>query len=432
MDKATLQGIIVSQKEKFLSKEYLIERNIVVKEEKKLLAREVVFITGVRRSGKSSLLYLTYQYLNTTSIIPTSNVLFVNFEDERFTNFSVNDFEKLFQAYLELENPKGKMYFFFDEIQNIKNWERWINRLYEFEDVKIFITGSNASLINSDIATALTGRNRQIQNYPFSFNEYTVLKKKEFSKKALLSDRKKVEINRLLNKYFETGGFPEALKTDDVGIVDQYFKDIIYRDVIAKYGIRNVKEIKELALYLITNTGAVNSYENLKKIIGATNTSTIKNYLEIFQDVYLVYALPMYHFSIKKQIYNPNKYYVVDIGFYHAVGFSFSPDYEKLLENLVLHELLRHEYDVYYWLSKNGKEIDFVVQYKKQITMAIQVCYNLTNENRDRELRSLVAASQEIEAQELFVITKEQDFEVTYEEHAIKVVSLLNWFISFN
>ena len=431
MTKEVLKSIIISQKEKFLSKTNLINRYILGKEKKKLLAREVVFITGIRRSGKSSLLYLIYKHLSKLNKISVSNILFVNFEDERFINFTVADFDSLYRSFLEIENPKGKLYLFFDEIQNINGWERWINRMYEFENVKIFITGSNASLINSDISSSLTGRNRQIQNYTFSVFEYAKLKKIEINSKTLLSDNKRVNINRLLNKYFETGGFPEALKSGDTEIVDQYFKDIIYRDIIAKYSIRNIKEIKELALYLISNTGNINSYENLRKIINATNASTIKNYISAFQDVFLIYALPLFNYSIKKQIYNPNKYYAGDIGFYHAVGFSFSADKGRLLENIVLFDLLRNEHEVFYWKSKKKYEIDFVVYYKKQITQAIQVCYYLSNENRDREIRGLIAAADELNTENLLIITHEQNDSISFENNKITVISYLNWLLNY-
>ena len=429
MERNVLKKIIVSHKEKFLSKSNLIDRDIIVKEKKKLLAKEVIFITGIRRSGKSSLLHLIYKYLSKVYRISDNNVLFINFEDERFINFTIDDFALLYYLFLEIDNPLGKKFLFFDEIQNISGWERWVNRLYEFEDTKIFITGSNASLINSDISTSLTGRNRQIQNFTFSFPEYTSLKNIELNQRTIYSDDKKVAIDRLLTNYLNIGGFPEALKADDTDIVDQYFKDIIYRDIIAKYNIRNIKEIKELALYLISNTGSINSYENLKRRIGATNVSTIKNYISAFQDVYLVYALPMFAYSIKKQIYNPNKYYAGDIGFYHAVGFSFSADYGKLLENIVLLDLLRNYDDIFYWKSKKGYEVDFVINRKKQIVCAIQVSYNLTIENRDREIRALIAASKEINAEKLQIITYDQNEIIQLESNIIEVVSYLNWLL---
>lgn len=427
MEKNLLQNIIVSQKEKFIAKHSLVNRRIIEKEIKKILSKEIVFITGIRRSGKSSILYLIYKYLSINKKVPEKNVLFVNFEDERFINFTLSDFEILFQSYLEIENPRGKKFFFLDEIQNIKGWERWVARLYEFEDIKIFITGSNASLTDSDISTLLTGRNRHIHNFTFSIPEYAKLQKVELTSKTLLSDSGLVKVNRLMNKYIETGGFPEALKTDDIEIVDQYFKDIIYRDVVARHKIRNIKEIKELAIYLITNTGNQNSYDKLRKIIGATNTSTIKNYISVLQEAFLIYALPLFDYSVKKQIYNPNKYYVSDIGFYHAVGFRFSEDKGRLLENLVLLDLFRNSKEVYYWKSKKGYEVDFVIHEKKQITHAIQVCYHLSNENQEREVRGLITSADELKPKEFLIITMNQNDTINTHNIKIVIISYINW-----
>lgn len=429
MEKNLLQNIIVSQKEKFIAKHSLVNRRIIGKEIKKILSREIVFITGIRRSGKSSLLYLIYKYYSINEKVPEENVLFINFEDERFINFTLSDFETLFQSYLEIENPRGKKFFFLDEIQNIKGWERWVARLYEFEDIKIFITGSNASLTDSDISTLLTGRNRHIHNFTFSIPEYANLQKVELTSKTLLSDNGMVKVNRLMNRYIETGGFPEALKTDDIEIVDQYFKDIIYRDVVARHKIRNIKEIKELAIYLITNTGNLNSYDKLRKIIGATNTSTIKNYISVLQEAFLIYALPLFDYSVKKQIYNPNKYYVSDIGFYYAVGFRFSEDKGRLLENLVLLDLFRNSKEVYYWKSKKGYEVDFVIHEKKQIAHAIQVCYHLSNENQEREVRGLIAAADELKPKEFLIITMNQNDTIHTHNINITIISYINWII---
>ncbi len=429
MEKFLLQNIIISQKEKFFAKHSLVSRIVLEKEVKKILSKEIVFITGIRRSGKSSLLYLIYKYLSTRGNVPDENVLFINFEDERFINFTVRDFETLFQSYLEIENPQGKKFFFLDEIQNIKGWERWIARLYEFENVKIFITGSNASLTDSDISTVLTGRNRHIHNYTFSVPEYALLQKVELNSKTLHSESGIVKVNRLMNKYFETGGFPEALKTNDIEIIDQYFKDIIYRDVVARHKIRNIKEIKELAIYLITNTGNQNSYDKLRKIIGANNTSTIKNYISFLQEAFLIYALPLFDYSVKKQIYNPNKYYISDIGFYHAVGFRFSEDNGRLLENLVLLDLFRNSKEVYYWKSKKAYEVDFVVHEKKRITHAIQVCYHLSNENQEREIRSLIAAADELKPKEFLIITMNQNNTINTHNIKITVISYINWIV---
>src|SRR3989304_585330 len=177
-------------------------------------------------------------------------VFFIYFEDERFLGFTVRDFELLYETFIEIEAPKGRKYFFLDEIQNIKGWEKWINRLYEFEDIKIFVTGSNASMLSSEVSTALTGRNRQIVNWPFSFREFLTFKGLAVDETVFYHRDKRTEIKRLFKQYIQLGGFPEVLKINDTKLLEQYFKDILYRDVIARHSIRNIKEIKELALLL--------------------------------------------------------------------------------------------------------------------------------------------------------------------------------------
>ena len=442
MEKHILKSIIATQKERFLTVDKLSPRLLSLEDEAKILAKEIVVITGIRRSGKSSLLNLYYHYLTRRFKIPDTNILFVNFEDERFIDFTPNDFDVLFKAFVELYNPKGKIYFFLDEIQNVAGWERWVNRLYEFEEIKIFITGSNASLLHPELAISLTGRHRQIKNYCFSFAEYAILKKVSFEKNDLYNDKQLINLSRLLEKYLQLGGYPEALINNDTAIVDQYFKDIVYRDIIARNKLRNIREIKELAIFLISNTGNLNSYDNLRKLINATNTSTIKNYIEALEEVYLIIPLQLFDYSVKKQIYNVNKYYVSDIGFYHAVGFSFSPDQGRILENIVFIDLLRKGKDVYYWKSKKGNEVDFVVFNEKNIVSAVQVCFNLTLENMEREVKGLVSARDEIAAQQLTLVTMEQNRTIRIEQEdidnsknhfgantpvSIRVVSYLNW-----
>ena len=420
MEKQILKKIITTHRERFFSIDKLSPRFISQEDELKIVSKEMVMVSGIRRSGKTSLLNLYYHYLSKKFKINKNNILFINFEDERFVNFAVEDFDNLYQSFIELFDPKGTKYFFLDEIQHMESWQKWVNRLYELEDIKIFITASNASLLKEDVSVSLTGRHRSVKNHCFSFAEYAVLKRVRFEKEALYIDKQQAKLNRLLEQYFDLGGFPEALINHDIQIVDQYYKDIVYRDIIARYKIRNIKEIKELAVYLISNTGNQNSYDSLRKLIGATNTTTIKNYISALEDVYLIHALPLFDYSIKKQIYNANKYYVTDIGFYHAVGFSFSPDVDRLLENIVLLDLLRQSEDVYYWRSAKGHEVDFVIQNKKKISQAIQVCYHLNTENTDREIRSLIAAREEIDAIELIIITREQNKIIRISEEDIK------------
>ncbi len=429
MDSQTIKSLILEHKTRFLSKKELIKRDVLRKIDKILDSREIIFMSGIRRSGKSSLLSLIAEYLLENFEVSRNNILFVNFEDERFINFTVNDFEKLYQSYLELENPIGKKYLFFDEIQNITDWERWINRIYEFEDVKIFITGSNASLISSSVSTSLTGRNRQINIHTFSFKEFLLLNGKEYKERDLLLTDNVVEIKRYFTDYLKFGGFPEVAKNRDLSLADQYFKDIIYRDVISNYNLRNIKEIRELSLYLITNTGSLASYETLRKTIQAKNATTIKNYLNILEDVYLIHSLPKFDFSVKKQIYNPNKYYISDLGFYNAIGFKFSENIGKSLENIVFEQLLRSNKELYYWKTQNGMEIDFVIKENTKLKNAYQVTYTLTTENRDREIRSLTALLKENNDINCYILTYEQEETINHKNGKIEVIPIWKWLL---
>jgi len=425
MEQNLLKSIIVYQKERFLDSKDLVERNILKKIYTLLESREVIFITGIRRSGKSSLMALTAKNLIEKKKLNPANILFINFEDERFINFSFGDFDKLFLTYLELENPKGRKYLFFDEIQNVEGWQRWINRLYEFEDVKIFISGSNASLLSSSASTALTGRNRQIKLFPFSFLEFLKLKGVQITEKDYYHSKYIAQILRLFNKYIQLGGFPEVIKNDDSTLIEQYFKDIIYRDIVSQYRIRNIKEIRELALYLISNTGAIASFDSLRKSINSKNISTVKNFITILKEVYLISSISLYDYSIKKQIYNPDKYYVNDIGFYRAVGFSFSDNFGKIMENIIYNRLQTMDVDLYYWKSEKGREVDFYFE-ANGIKTAIQVTYVLTPQNMEKEVAALNEIAEKIKVNEKIILTGQDEYII---ENDIKVKPIWKWLL---
>jgi predicted AAA+ superfamily ATPase len=245
-----------------------------------LLQREIILVTGVRRSGKSSLLRLICGDLLARGDVVPADILYLNFDDERFSSFTVQDFAPLYETFIELENPRGRRYLFLDEIQRIPGWERWLNRLYEFEDVRIFVTGSNAAMLSPEVATALTGRHRQITVWPFSFSEFLTLKGMTFDDpeldRRLHSPETRSEIRRFFAEYLEIGGFPEVARTGDATLLEQYWRDILYRDVIARYAIKNIKEIKELSLFLAAHPGSVQSYRNLGNLIGVRSVKTVK------------------------------------------------------------------------------------------------------------------------------------------------------------
>ena len=432
--KREIKRTIVGHKEKFLSRDGLIKREIQDEISKYIPQREILIITGIRRSGKSSLMKLLCDDLIKNQNVSENNILYLNFEDERFVPFTVQDFEPLYETFIELENPQGRIYLFLDEIQNISGWEKWLNRLYEFEDVKIFVTGSNASLLSSEISTALTGRNRQIVTWPFSLREFLELKAVSIDAKSIYKRQEKVEIKRLFREYLELGGFPEILKIGDATLLEQYYRDIIYRDVITRYGIKNVKEIKELTLFLAANPGTVQSYKNIQKIIGVKSQNTVKNYLEALNDVYLFFSMDLFDYSLKRQIYNPSKMYCIDVALSNSISFQFSRNIGHIYENIVYLELLRRKKELYYWKSKKGREVDFVIKKGLHIIEAIQVCFSLeVAGTRQREIEALGEVRDELKVERLTVITDDEESTVhvasQHGEGEINIKPLWKWLL---
>ena len=430
MEKEKLKELIIEHKEKFLKKTELVKREIQKDIAPLLNQREIIIITGVRRGGKSSLMRLISNDLIEKYDILQDNILYLNFEDERFTYFDINDFEQVYEIFLELYHPVGRKYFFLDEIQNVKGWEKWLNRLYEFEDLKIFVTGSNATLLSPEIATALTGRNRQLIVYPFSFNEFLSLRNYSITEKDFYLREKRIEIKRLFDEYLKLGGFPEVLKISDNTLLEQYLKDIIYRDVIARYSIRNIKEIKELTLFLASNIGTIQSYNNLREMINVKSLNTIKNYLEMLENVFLFFKIDLFSFSVKKQIYNPSKIYSVDSALSNAIAFKFSENMGHIYENIVFIELQRKNKEVFYWKSKRGREVDFVIKSGLKIDEAIQVCFSFTDKKtRDRELESLLSAKNELNVDNLVMITEDEKGEEVIDGVTIRIIPLWKWLL---
>ena len=431
MEKAKLKELIIEHKERFVTKKDLVKREIQKSINAYLKHKEIIVITGVRRGGKSSLMKLIADDLVEELNVPVSNILYLNFEDERFIEFGVKDFNQLYEIFLEIYNPKGRKYFFLDEIQNIVGWERWVNRLYEFEEIKIFVTGSNSTLLSSEIATALTGRNRQLTNWPFSFREFLSLRNYSITEKYFYLRERRVEIKNLFKEYFGLGGFPEVLKIGDITLLEQYFKDILYRDVIARYSVRNIKEIKELSLFLSSNIGTIQSYKNLRDLIGVKSINTVKNYLEILENVFLFFRLNLFDYSIKRQIYNPSKIYSIDPALSNSSAFKFSQNIGHIYENLVFAELKRRDKEIFYWKSgRKGEEVDYIIKGGLEIEEAIQVSFNLSSpKTKKREIEALLLAKSELKANCLTIITEDEEGEEEFAQARVRIIPLWKWLL---
>ena len=429
MDKNKLKELLIEYKERFLiERSDLIRREIQDRIESFLKYKEVVMITGTRRGGKSSLMKLICDDLIKKYKVPASNILYLNFEDERFIEFNSGDFAKIYELYLQINKPIGRKYFFLDEIQNVPGWERWVNRLYENENIKIFITGSNASLLRSEISTALTGRNRVITNFPFSFREFLVYKSYRLEENDFYQTEKRAIIKGFFQEYLKLGGYPEIVKINDSTLLEQYFKDIIYRDILPRYSVKKIKEIRELCLFLASNLGSIHSYNKLLSLIGVKSINTVKNYLEILEEVFLFFQINLFDYSINRQIYNPSKIYIIDTALGNSISFKFSENIGHIYENLVFLELKRRNKEIYYWKSKKGKEVDFLIKRGLDIEEAIQVSYNLNDKKTlNRELESLLLAKEEFKIKYLTIVTEDEDIEKEIGNVKIKIIPLWKW-----
>lgn len=431
MDKNKLKELLIEYKQRFLTtRTDLIRRKIQDNIEPFIKFKEVVIITGPRRGGKSSLMKLICDDLIKKDKVPPSNILYLNFEDERFIDFNTSDFAHTYELFLQINKPMGRLYFFLDEIQNVTGWERWVNRLYENENIKIFITGSNASLLSSEISTALTGRNRTVTNFPFSFGEFLTFKNFRLQENDFYQTRKRAVIKGFFQEYLRLGGYPEIIKINDPTLLEQYFKDIIYRDILPRYSIKKIKEIRELCLFLASNLASIHSYNKLQSLIGVKSINTVKTYLEILEEAFLFFRINLFDYSIKRQIYNPSKIYIIDTALGNSISFKFSEDIGHIYENLVFLELKRRNKETYYWKSKKGKEVDFLIKKGLNIEEAIQVSYNLDyKKTLNREIESLLMAKDEFKIKHLSIITEDEEAEKEIGDVKIKIIPLWKWLL---
>ena len=379
MDKRHLQEILIDQKEVFRNKTGIIKRDLPLDDY--LNTGQVVVITGVRRCGKSSLLFLIKEALG----LSESEYCYCNFDDERIAFYPalLNDIYTL-----HLEMYRTEPVFFFDEIQEVAGWEKFVNRMYE-QDRKIFITGSNATMLSSEISSSLTGRNKVLELFPFSFSEYLRMEDKSYITERLSVKQRALLLNDL-NSYLETGGFPLVVKEKDAEIAHALFQDILYRDIVVRYKLSNVEEVRQIALYLASNTGKLFSYATLQTVSGLKSLSSVKNYLQYFEASFLFYYLKKFDYSVKKQIMNSRKVYAVDNAIPNRLGFRFTENKGRLLENVVFIELQRRGCELYYFSEKY--ECDFLVKENLHITEAIQVTYALNEDNFTREMCGLTEA----------------------------------------
>lgn len=416
MNKERLKEIILDQKEVFNQPKQLIDRDLDL--ERYINTGQVVIISGVRRCGKSSLLYLIKEKMQ----LDEASYCYLNFDDERIVN-DISILEDAYNLHVEIYGREPTL--FFDEIQNINHWEKFINRVHE-KGIKVFVTGSNAKLLSSEISTSLTGRNMVLEIFPFSFKEFLRFKEKSYTIQRLTSKEKALLIKDF-NQYLEYGGFPLIVKESDLEIINSYFQDILYRDIISRFKLIQVNEIKQIGLYFASNIGKLFSYATLQEISGVKSTSSIKNYLEYYEQSYLFFYLKKFDFSVKKQIMNPKKVYTIDPAIVHRLGFNFSQNKGRVLENIVYLELLRRGKDVFFYSGKN--ECDFIIKEGMKITAALQISWILNNSNIKREIDGLREAMHTYNLKQGLLITAESGVINQINDDSIHVIPIWKWLL---
>lgn len=390
---------------------------------------KVISITGSRRSGKTYFFYQKISYLlkNTAK----ENILYINFSDERLFPLKLPELQYILDAYFELypKKKEERIYLFLDEVQEVEEWEKFVRRIHDTENIRIFITGSSSKLLNKEIHTSLRGRTLNYTMYPLSFMEFLRFENVVLEKNFEYSSQRYL-IKKYLSDYLRNGGFPETVifKDQQMEILKNYTELIIYKDLVERYNIRNLSLVKHMLKYLLTNISApfsVHSYRNVLSQEMAVKEETISEYLSYMEDAYIVFPVSIFSYSIKKQQANPKKIYCIDNGLRNVVSFQFSKDEGRLAENLVFISLIRNGKEVYYW--KDKQEVDFIVKDSKADIIAINVFYS--DDISERETASLLDFKKEFnKTKELIILTKDLE----KKENGIKFIPLWKWLLTNN
>lgn len=386
------------------------------------LAREgmAVTIVGPRRSGKSTIMYQLIKRLIDGGV-PRENTLHVNFEDPRFYGELNPQFmSKLFDAYMMILRPKGKVYIFLDEVQNVAGWERFVRFLVDQQRHAIYITGSSSSLLSKELGTLLTGRHLDLTIYPLSFSEFLFFKGIKLDNQLDLLSQK-TKIRRLVGEYMRWGGFPAAvLGKNKQEILLNYMGDILSRDIVERYNIKKVNNLKTLSKYYMTNCASLISFNSIKGFINMP-VDTVERYSEYLNNAFLFFYLKKFSYSLKEQEKNLRKVFCIDSGLRNAISMGFSEDRGKVLENIVFLNFLQKGNEVYYWKDKQGYEVDFIVVEGGKVTGVYQVSYSVREaRTKTRETNALIRALICFDLKEGTIITENQEMEETLKGFRIR------------
>jgi len=394
-------------------------------------SQKIISLIGVRRSGKSSILFDVIRTLRTSH--PRENMLYLNFEDDRLYPLKLEHLDTILEGYFEMYPHKRdeKIYLFLDEVQVVDGWELYVRRIYDTLNIAIFITGSSAKLLSTDIATSLRGRTISFEIFPFSFREYLTCKDITIN---LHASKSLSFIKHALESYLINGGFAETIHEDAFiarKILSDYLELIVYKDIAQRYNIANGGMLKHLNKYCFTNIATLLSftklYNEFKSQGFKLSKDTIFNYMSYLEDAYTLFTVPIYRNSIKEEQRNPKKIYAVDNGFKKIYDYAISQDMSKLYENTVFLDLRRLTKDIYY--VKAHHEVDFYAKIEGKEWL-INVSYDIKDEKtKKRESDGLLEAMAYFGLDEGYLITKDETNECVIEGKKIFVMPLYAWLL---
>ena len=387
---------------------------------------EIIVIKGVRRSGKSTLML---QFIRKSGL-EEKNTLVVNFEDPRFKNLNLELLDRIYEVYLDELQPDKEHYVILDEVQEVEGWEKFARYLHEAKKVQVFITGASSKLLSEEYSTFLAGRHVDIEIFPLSFSEFL-----EFKGVSIRSRMEMVKfrhrIRKLLDEYLEFGSFPKVVLIEEgkEELLNNYFRDILIKDVQSRFKVREPVKLEELAKYYLTNIGTLQSFNKVRKLLNLS-LDTVERYSTYFTVARLIFFVPKFSFSVREQILNPKKVYCMDTGLRNIVSFKFSEDLGRIVENVVFLNLLFRNKEIYYWRDKQQREVDFVLKSGLGIEQLIQVTYASSEEEiAVREKRALIKASEELNCEDMRVITWDYESEEEFKGRSIKFIPLWKWLL---
>jgi len=384
---------------------------------------------GVRRCGKSTYMFQHMRKL-LDSGVPRQNVLYLNFFDDRLRALRHDNLGVILEAYFSLYPEKKnteKIYCFFDEIQDIPGWEPFVDRVMRTENCEVYITGSSARMLSREIASQMRGRALSWEMFPFSFREF--LDSREIDSAGPLSSKKRLTIQKAFEGYWQSGGFPEVTELDRmlrIRIHQEYWGAMLFRDLIERHGISHPKAVTDLAHWLVDNTASlysVNSLTGYLKSLGhKASKPAVSDYLDWFEDAYVLFTVRIFDASLKRANVNPKKIYCVDHGLVTSVSSGILINSGHLLENLVFTALRRTTPDIFYYRTKSGQEVDFVCRRRDGSRMLVQVCESMVDpQTKKREVSALTDAMSELGLRHGTIVTRGETDRISVDAGTIEV-----------